>query len=327
MRTPSKQTIVWIALTVILAFVSVNETSAQGFYNRNAWKKYRNEFQIGLGVSNFLGDVGGRDMVGSNFVWDLEISKTNFAAGLNHLYYLGEKVALRTTLVYGKVSGDDKLTQETFRNNRNLNFQSIILEGGLGFEYHFLKEKIGNIYNVKSPTGKKLGLRSFSAGFYVFGGVSGFYFNPKSIDPSNGQLVELRPLKTEGQGLKGGAKPYGNFNVAIPLGLGMRRSFKRTTGFKLELAYRFTFTDYIDDVSTVYYDPNILATQVSPQAAYFSNPQLGNLWPRVTWPGQQRGDSSDKDGYMFLMASFWFKLENKQSSYGRNRVKRVKASF
>lgn len=327
MKTPLKRIITGLLVVVVVCTIVSFEAAAQGFYNRNAWKKHRHELQIGLGVSNFLGDVGGRDRVGSNFVWDLEFSTTKFAAGFNYLYYLGEKVALRTTLVYGKVSGDDQLTQEKFRNNRNLNFESIILEGGLGFEYHFLKEKIGNVYNVKSPTGKKLGMRSFSAGFYLFGGVSAFYFNPKSKNPVSGQLMALQPLKTEGQGLPGGAQPYGRVSIAVPLGIGMRKSINRTMGYKIELAHRFTFTDYIDDVSTVYYDPNVLLTQVGPESAYFSNPELGNLWNGVTKPGQQRGDPSDKDGYMFLMASFYVKLESRKSFYGRNRVKRVKASF
>lgn len=326
MRTPLKQSFVWTALLAVVLIFSSTEASSQGFYNRNAWKKHRHELQFGLGISNFLGDVGGRDQVGTNFVWDLEISKTKFAAGFNYLYYLSEKVALRTTLVYGKVAGDDKLTQEFFRHNRNLNFESIILEGGLGIEYQFLKEKIGNIYNVKSPTGKKLGLRHFSAGFYAFGGISGFYFNPKTMN-SNGQMIDLIPLKTEGQGLPGGAKPYGNFNVAVPLGIGMRKSINRTIGYKIELSHRFTFTDYIDDVSTVYYDPSILATEVGAQSAYFSNPELGQAFSHTTDPGQQRGDATDRDGYMFLMAYVYIKLESKRAFYGRNKVKRVKASF
>ena len=93
------------------------------------------------------------------------------------------------------------------------------------------------------------------------------------------------------------------------------------------MTHRFTFTDYIDDVSTVYYPRGILASEVGPEAAYFSNPQLGNLWNGVTAPGQQRGDPTDNDGYMFLTASLYIKLESRQSFYGRHKVKRVKASF
>ncbi len=326
MKAPLNQ--LFRALTIVLVFslFSASEADAQGFYNRNLWKKYRSEINFSLGVSNFLGDVGGRDQIGTNFIWDLELSKTSFAAGFNYLYYLGEKVALRTSFTYGKVAGDDKLTLEPYRNNRNLNFESVILEGGVGIEYQFVKEKIGNLYNVKSPTGKKLGMRSFSLGFYVTTGIAGFYYNPIGLDPS-GAKVPLKPLSTEGQGLPGGAEPYSNFGLAIPFGFGMRKSFTRTIGMKLELTHRFTFTDYIDDVSTVYYDPSTLAAAHGNQAAYFSNPQLGNLWDVVTAPGQQRGDPTDNDGYMFFTASLYIKLQSRQNVYGRHKVKRVKASF
>jgi hypothetical protein len=312
----------YITLSLILG----STVFAQGFYNRNAWKKHRHELNIGLGVSNFLGEVGGRDRVGTNFIWDLEFSKTNFAAQFNYQYYMGERIALRTSFTYGKVSGDDALTAEPFRHNRNLSFQSTILEGGLGLEYQFVKEKIGNIYNLKSSTGKKLGTKSFSLGMYVTAGVAGFYYNPKAVGP-DGSLVALRPLKTEGQGLPNGAKEYGKFNIAIPLGFGVRKSLGRKIGFKVELTHRFTFTDYIDDVSTVYYSKGTLATEVGGLSPYFSNPQLGEKPNYVTRAGQQRGDPTDRDGYMFLMASIYIKLETKQKTYGRHKVRRVKASF
>ena len=315
-----------LIITFILSLFLGSTVFAQGFYNRNAWKKHRHEFNFGIGVSNFLGEVGGRDRIGTNFIWDLEFSKTNFAAQVNYQYYLGQKVALRTSFTYGKVSGDDALTSEMFRHNRNLSFQSIILEAGLGFEYQFLKEKLGNVYNLKSSTGKKLGTKSFSLGMYVTAGVAGFYFNPKAIGP-DGSLVALKPLKTEGQGLPNGAKEYSNYNIAIPIGFGVRKSLGRTIGLKFELTHRFTFTDYIDDASTVYYSPSVLAAEVGGLSPYFANPELGELWSSVTRPGEQRGDPTDRDGYMFFMASFYVKLETKQKYYGRNKVRRVKASF
>ena len=119
-----------LIISITLSLFLIGSAYSQGFYNKNAWKKHRHELNIGLGVSNFLGEVGGRDMVGSNFIWDLEFSKTNFAAQFNYQYYLGSKVALRTSLTYGKVSGDDALTAESFRHNRNLSFQSTILRSG-----------------------------------------------------------------------------------------------------------------------------------------------------------------------------------------------------
>ena len=123
---------------------------------------------------------------------------------------------------------------------------------------------------------------------YVTAGVAGFYYNPKSVAP-DGSLVALRPLKTEGQGLPNGADEYGKFSVAIPVGFGVRKSLNRTIGIKLELTHRFTFTDYIDDVSTNYYSTSVLATEVGGLSPYFSNPELGEKPGFVTQAGQQRG--------------------------------------
>jgi len=317
-----------LIITLILSVNLIPKTVSfgQGFYNANMWRKQRNEINISIGVTNFLGDLGGRDRIGTNFIWDLELSKTRPAVGFNYLYYLGRSFALRPQLSIGKVAGDDKLTQEPFRNNRNLNFESLILEGALTFEWQFLKEKVGNVYNLKSNTGKKLGLKSFSLGFYATFGVGGFYFNPKATG-ADGVKYELFPLRTEGQGLPGGASPYKRISVCVPIGFGVRKSFNRNSGIKIELTHRFTFTDYIDDVSTVYYNRNVLTQEYGPLAGYFSNPQLGNKPAFVTKPGEQRGDPGDKDGYMYFMVSYYYKFTNNIGVYGRNKVRRVKASF
>jgi hypothetical protein len=164
----------------LLFFALIGESFGQGFYNSNLWKRKRHELNFALGTSHFLGDLGGRDRIGSNFVWDLEFSKTRPVFEFRYLYYLGRTFAFRPQLSIAKVAGDDKLTAESFRNNRNLNFQSIVAEGALMFEWQFVKEKVGNVYNLKSNTGKKLGLKTFSLGFYSTFGVGAFYFNPKS---------------------------------------------------------------------------------------------------------------------------------------------------
>jgi hypothetical protein len=332
---PVTRSIIFKGLFVSTMLLVASFASAQGFYNSNTWKKQRHEIRIEIGASNFLGDLGGRDKVSSNFLYDLELSKTKFASSFNYLYYLNGKLGLRMSINYGKVSGDDALTTERFRNNRNLKFESIIIEAGMSIEWHFIKEKAGNLYNVKSVTGKRLGLKPISSGFYLTAGVSAFYFNPKAVSP-DGVMMALHPLKTEGQGLELGADPYRRINVAIPIGGGFRKSINRKMGLKIELAHRFTFTDYIDDVSTVYYDPVALEGFVGPESVYFANPTNGSIPPYTiggnlfdpTKPGNQRGDPTNKDGYMFLTVGIYFKLKSGSNSYnGRKRIRKVKASF
>ena len=90
-------------------------------------------------------------------------------------------------------------------------------------------------------------------------------------------------------------------------------------GFGIEMTYRYTFTDYIDDVSGVYYNPADIKlydqNNTGDMAAYLSNPSLGledeGLGSYVTAPGQQRGDPTDRDGYMYAMIKidYWFDEE------------------
>src|SRR5690554_7980529 len=81
---------------------------------------------------------------------------------------------------------------------------------------------------------------------YVFSGISGFYYNPQT--QINGKWTNLRPLRTEGQGLPGGADEYGMFSLAIPFGVGFKFGIGQFWRLGMEISYNKTFTDYIDDV-------------------------------------------------------------------------------
>jgi hypothetical protein len=89
----------------------------------------------------------------------------------------------------------------------------------------------------------------------------------------------------------------------------------------MAIAHRLTFSDYIDDVSTVYYDNAKLAdqpgftTEENLLAAYFADPSLGyyvedgNTVPlNSTGTGTQRGDSEDNDAYLFAQVTMSYKL-------------------
>lgn len=296
-----------LILTYLFLVLSIGTLTSQGFYNRNAWRTKKVELTGGIGASNFLGDLGGRDRVGSNFIWDLELVKTRYVAHITYQYYLAEKIAIRPSFYFARVSGDDALTQERFRNHRNLNFTSNLYEFSLTGEYQFLKEKIGNIYGVKTSTGKKLGLKSSGIGSYITAGIGVVMFNPKGIGP-NGAKVSLKKLSTEGQGLPGGAKDYKRATIVVPIGMGFRKSIGRDSGIKIELSHRFTFSDYIDDVSTNYYDNALLRNAKGDAAAFAADPSPKDDILDNTGHGLQRGDPKDKDNYMFLTLSFYKKI-------------------
>ncbi|MCC7232005.1 MAG: hypothetical protein IT242_03605, partial [Bacteroidia bacterium] len=101
----------------------------------------------------------------------------------------------------------------------------------------------------------------------------------------------------------------------IPVGIGFKYTIDRSWGVGLELGIRKTFTDYIDDVSTTYFDfqnyPE--ANREAPLLADRSN----HSDPDITRPGAQRGDPRDKDSYMFAIFSINYKLKT-----GRNNLPR-----
>ena len=312
---------------IVLFFVLFPSLYSAQYYNRNTYKTKRHEINFGIGGSSCLTDVGGGDSpensffkgnifgdmpITRSFLFDLNIQSTNFAANFSYLYYLRNKLALRLSLSYSKVSGDDSFSGDFFRMNRGLNFNTHIAEGSGIIEFTLLPEKVGNRYNLKNKFGKKIGGRNQKFGVYVFAGFGGFYYDPcgtnkflnaDTVNVGDGQKYRLRELHTEGQGFEGGPEifseevtgkehsTYKNFAICIPFGFGIKKAFHSTAGIKLEAGYRFTNTDYLDDVSTVYYDRDKLKEQMTEHAGV----ELANI--AYIMSGTQTGAQYEYVGY------------------------------
>ena len=282
--------------------------------NAQRWKRQRYEFSLGLGVSNFLGELGGANQIGTHYFRDLEFSQTRLAAAVGLRYKLSNYFAFKTHITYGRVSGDDKLTKEHFRSTRNINFFADIIEWNLNFEGAFQQEQIGHRYRLK----KVRGLKGYELYTYLFAGVGVFYFNPKA--EFQGQVYNLRDYHTEGQGYIPTRKNYSTVQLCIPLGIGFKYTIDRQWGLGLEFGIRKTFTDYIDDCSTTYVD----LSQYQDGEQYDVGQFLANPSDRsdpeavrITAPGQQRGDPRYKDSYMFAIFSLNYKIKT-----GRNNLPR-----
>ena len=68
--------------------------------------------------------------------------------------------------------------------------------------------------------------------------------------------VDLKPLRTEGQGMPiaNAPKEYSLTSFSFPIGIGVRFNITENTSIALELMNRTTSTDYLDDVSGRYID-------------------------------------------------------------------------
>lgn len=287
-----------LSLPLILVFLLLFAESVDA----QQWRRNRSEYAFGLGATNFLGDLGGANQIGTNGMRDLDWPATRPLASIGYRYRTGEQHCVKGVLHVGYLHGDDALTEEPVRQNRNLNFRTPIVELGGQFEWMLTRQREGHRYNLRGVRG----WRNINIESYLFVGVSGFWFNPQGryID---GTWHNLKPLNTEGQGMIDTRKNYCNFQVAIPFGVGFKYAISREWSIGLEYGMRKTFTDYIDDVSTTYFDNDVIRQENGDLAAYLADPQLGEI-PSQSYAGQQRGDPTDLDSYIFAEITFYYKI-------------------
>ena len=139
------------------------------------------------------------------------------------------------------------------RIQRNLSFKSSVLEGYLAAEIYptVFFERYDGLQGKFRP--------------YGLVGVGAYKFNPKT--KLNGHWVELKPLRTEGQGLVDGKSEYKLTQLEIPMGIGFKYYIKENMYVGMEVLHRKLFTDYVDDVSTTYPDPIIFNSLPAADAA------------------------------------------------------------
>lgn len=278
--------------------------------------RYRYEYIGGLGPNNFLGELGGADRIGTHFLRDFDFSATRFCLNGGLRYKDNPYYAFKGMFSFAMVSGNDAFTNEIYRHNRNLHFRSPIVELSVQGEFYFIREKSKNLYKISGLSTKKK-RRATTA--YVFSGVGVFFYAPQA--KYNGKWENLRKLHTEGQGLTGGPKQYSNFNLCIPFGIGVKHAIDKRWSVGGELSVRKTFTDYIDDVSTRYYDKAKLTAAYGATAAALADPSLGEVkgasLPNADGSGAQRGNPKYKDAYMFLTVNIGYKFTRR----GRTRAK------
>ncbi|MBI2272035.1 MAG: hypothetical protein HYU69_16975 [Bacteroidetes bacterium] len=271
-----------ILFCLLFFYISFQGLNAQGFTKkRDSGSK---ELCLYGGMAYYIGDLNQT----GHFMYQ------DPAGGLGFRYNINSRFALRANAWVGKVHASDANSNSAVQRQRNLSFESLIIEGSGQAEFNFYPFKIGTD-EFFSP--------------YIFIGIGGFHFNPQAKIGSD--KYDLRQLSTEGQGTaaKPGSKRYKLTQVIIPFGLGFRWSIGRHVGIGFEWGMRKAFTDYIDDVSTTYPDAAALN---SPEAIVLSDRTL-NKDPNISNIGRQRGDSKNQDWYSFTGIILSFTLPQKEA--------------
>lgn len=281
-----------------------------------AFCQYSWDVGLMLGAANYLGEMGGKEKDRRDFILDLKLSQTRSAVSGFVRYKFSPDVYVRGTLGWYRISGADNLSTNPGRRGRNLSFRNDIYEASVVGQYMFYDvADLGRTYRYRND---------FKA--YIFTGVTGFYHNPKAN--YGGAWVALEPLHTEGQGIVSGApKPYSKFQIAVPAGVGFFFTIDKRYRIGWEFNWKTTFTDYLDDVSTVYPDPSALG---NPLAAALSNrnPELGDYDPETSGiadpenyvPGSKRGDPTHNDSYLSTTINASYVLKQK-SRFARSKYR------
>ncbi len=230
--------------------------------------------EIGIfgGGSYYLGDLN----PGRQFL----LTKPALGGFVRHNF--NERLAVKGSLHYGTLHGDDAVSK--VNTARNLNFTSHITDISGTFEFNFFEYFIGSLRHYVTP--------------YMYGGASVFFFNPKAT--YNGTTYQLHDLGTEGQGsaVYPDRKPYKRTGFAVPFGIGIKYSLNNFIGMSLDWRMNKTFSDYIDDVSKTYYlDLRSISAGEADAHEIASDPTLSHS------TGMQRGDSKGNDWYSYIGAS------------------------
>lgn len=295
---------------LFLSFLHSAKSSSQSVIFQTG--KITWEAGLNVGPSFFLGDLGGNAGKGTRFLKDINPQFTNIMKGVYVAAYPTEWFGFRLALQKGTLEADDaavdtKGVHELWRKERNLDFRSNISEAYIAAEIFPLMMFPGIAEG--NPRMRPYGVI----------GIGMFHFNPQgSLTDANGKKTwyDLHPLRTEGQGMSEypNSKPYSLTQYNIPMGGGIKYYLSDRFNISTEVLYRKSFTDYIDDVSTNYIDPNLFDKYLSVQDAAIAKQIHDKMYAihsaGVTRyaPGTQRGNVNQDDAYFSLLLKFGVRL-------------------
>ncbi|MEM6523088.1 MAG: DUF6089 family protein [Bacteroidota bacterium] len=233
----------------------------------SADKKY-NWVALTLNGFNYFGDLAPLDKFAST-----DISFTRPGVGVMFGHRFGPRYTLRGSFTWGTIKGDDFESADLgdsdarFRYVRNLQFRNRIKELAVTAAFDLFKNEGSYISRLQFTP-------------YVYAGLAVFHHNPQayvnddSTLPEAGSWVDLEPLGTEGQysdlpsdAVNSGIEPYSLIQLAIPVGIGFRYRLNQVFDISIEFGARYTFTDYLDDVSANYVDRTLLSEGLARELA------------------------------------------------------------
>lgn len=254
------------------------------------------ELGVMAGASNYMGDMVSNLMDKDDF---------HLSLGIYGQYNISKWFSARLGFLYARISGNDLDERSLEDLQRRANFRNDIFEGSLVAHFHLLQ------YGISK--GEK-----FSPS--IFAGVGVFYHNPQARilvgrneneEPLYYQIngedvwINLREVGTEGQTVgkpdndsspyindRQPPKKYSKVAVSIPMGVAFDFIIKKSWIIGLEAGMRFTFTDYLDDISSYYYDRDGLHQDIVDQNSTITG-QTGGVFIKDKYTFSDNGTGSN----------------------------------
>lgn len=250
---------------------------------------------FGLGTTNYYGELRNTASV-LNFNPDIAI---------NVEYPALPRLNVRAEFMFYQIEGSDREYQgdswADSRYRRNLSFRSNNFELSTVAILSLYKENLK--YYQRSRINP-----------YALLGIGVTTVNPKAL--YEGEWYKLRDIQTEGVA-------YSGFALVIPFGAGVKYKVNNDFNIALEMAYRITFTDYLDDVSGYYVDQSNFAGDPVAQILADRRQEL-DLEPLPA--GYKRGGPDANDGYFVfsIKGSYYLPTAVWLRKMGSRRPKRLR---
>lgn len=244
------------------------------------------ELGVGVGVGHYFGDLN----------QDIRINAPKLAFGIFYRKQLTNYIGVRLSGEYSFLGYSDVYNSNPFLRTRNLSFNTNIWELSVSGDFNFFRFQPGfEGYNFTPYIGLGVGVFSYDPYTYL-----------------NGEKFLLRPLGTEGQGsaLYPNLNPYSATAMSIPFTFGIKYALSPRTNFFAEVMYRFTNTDYLDDVSGFYAPdafPPLPDGSLSP--AFLLQDRSYETGSSIGTKGKQRGSSLKADTFLTLKLGISFNLQ------------------
>lgn len=265
---------------ILILLLSICNTYLFG-QKHSSRTRHNADISYHIGPAFFQGDVPSGIILSTKKVSEIKSYNNNLNFGIGYSNRFHNKFGFKTNLNVLQLCGNDKWGNSA---RRAIKFRTYSADLSILIEYSFI-----NWANVNKE--------NYTPHFFISTGIALFYFVP--LSEYQNKWYSLRELGTEGQGLKPGTKFYSPVSFAIPINVGYRKRINRRDTWGAEFCYRNTSTDYIDDVSTNYYDNGIIAEKRGPAAAYLADPDT-----RKHKNGSGRGNPGKHDSYSFINISY-----------------------